>query len=426
MSPSSVEQGADFVVQGNTSLDTVLVTIYQGTKSNLGDKKYQVAVEVNNGKYTTGTITVPAGKTEWPVGKYTAFAGNGDNVAVTTFNVIEKKTDSGSSSGSSGSSGFVGESTNNNKSDIDAAINSGASALELKLSNGAKVYAPTSELVKQNATSVAAGVVQVGEDDYNVDVMINQKEVEDFEDPITVKLPLVPSANIDSRLIVVESDGEILPLSLYDAENKELVFKANDTTKSFKISTVDVGFNDIADVEWAHEAILNFAAKGIINGVADRIYEPNRDVTRAEFVKILVGALGIPATEKVSSFSDVEADAWYAPYIAAAKAVGITKGYDDGTFGVYKTISRQEMVTMLNRAMVNVAKLDVNYVRAAITFSDDADIADYARESVYAMYRAGIINGMGDNVFAPVANTTRAQAAKAIYEVYKLLVLKID
>ena len=53
-------------------------------------------------------------------------------------------------------------------------------------------------------------------------------------------------------------------------------------------------------------------------------------------------------------------------------------------------------------------------------FADDADVADYANEAVYALKNAEVINGKGEGMFAPKANCTRAEAAKMIYGLLEL------
>lgn len=69
---------------------------------------------------------------------------------------------------------------------------------------------------------------------------------------------------------------------------------------------------------------------------------------------------------------------------------------------------------MVMRA-ATVAGQSVTAVEEAITFADDASIADYAKEAVSTLQAAGIINGVSDTEFAPVSNATRAQAAQILY-----------
>lgn len=180
-----------------------------------------------------------------------------------------------------------------------------------------------------------------------------------------------------------------------------------------------ITFNDIDGVQWASEAILALADKGIISGKAEKIFAPDDPVTREEFAKMLIGAMGLSDEEYGDNiFSDVPADAWYAPFVNIANEYGIVTGRDDGTFGVGDNITRQDMAVMLYRALQSRgADVDVT----DITFDDGGDISDYAKDAVSALCNLGAINGVGDNKFEPMGTATRAQAAKVIYSVLEQL-----
>ena len=165
-------------------------------------------------------------------------------------------------------------------------------------------------------------------------------------------------------------------------------------------------FNDLANVEWAKESIYTLLEKGII-AEADNFY-PDRNITREEFVKMLVIALGKYDESAKSDFNDIDNNAWYAAYVASAKDAGIVSGDDENNFGVGREITRQDMSVMIYRAL-NLLTTD-----SAEKFSDDADISDYAKDAVYKMRTLGIINGVGDNMFAPKIPASRAMAAKII------------
>ena len=170
-------------------------------------------------------------------------------------------------------------------------------------------------------------------------------------------------------------------------------------------------FDDIDEVPWAADSITALASRGIINGKAERIFAPHDSVTREEFIKMIVLAFGFEA-EKAADMPDVDVYAWYAPYVAAAVEAGIVNGYEDGSFGVGRQITRQEMAVIAYRAGMKIGKpLSAN---ADGHFADDAEISAYAKASVYAMEQSGILNGIGNNLFAPTQLCTRAQAAKVV------------
>jgi len=103
------------------------------------------------------------------------------------------------------------------------------------------------------------------------------------------------------------------------------------------------------------KAVERLSAFGIVNGMDDGKYHPEMDVTREQFAKVLVEALGLgtaaTAAQGSTKFGDVEASRWSAGYINVAVGQGILKGYPDGTFGPAKNVTYAEAVTMLVRAL---------------------------------------------------------------------------
>jgi len=193
-----------------------------------------------------------------------------------------------------------------------------------------------------------------------------------------------------------------------------------------QVSEVPVGpsgFVDVGkDVEWAEEAITELAKAGIISGsvsaeTGKKVFKPEDKVTRAEFAKLIVGAFNLPEATDEGNYSDVSKDDWYYKAVTTASKLGIVKGYDGGIFDPNKEITREEMCVMLIRA-AKAAGLDIP--DADLTFDDASSISDFATTSIAGLAKLGIINGKGDNKFAPLDNATRAESAKVIYAIYKM------
>jgi len=184
-------------------------------------------------------------------------------------------------------------------------------------------------------------------------------------------------------------------------------------------STVSVYFEDIDGVEWAVEAILALADKGIINGTGDGNFKPNLSITREEFVKILVGAMGMAdVSYGGNTFSDVSESDWFCPYVNIAYENNIVSGIGNGKFGTGELISRQDMVVMICNA---IKAKDGVLPAGELNFRDASQISDYAIEAVAALYKLGAVNGVSETHFDPLGNATRAQAAKIIYGVLDML-----
>jgi len=168
-------------------------------------------------------------------------------------------------------------------------------------------------------------------------------------------------------------------------------------------------FSDLSKVQWAEEAITTLYKQGIVNGTGYGTFEPDRNVNREEFVKMLIMAIGAYDENAVCEFSDADKDAWYYPYIASAFQKGIVTGYADQSFGIGNSLSREEAATMLSRCAEGLKT-----VRDYQGFGDDTAIADWAKDHVVTLYKAGIINGSDGN-FNPKNNITRAEAAQMLY-----------
>ncbi len=169
-------------------------------------------------------------------------------------------------------------------------------------------------------------------------------------------------------------------------------------------------FSDIAN-HWAKDSIETMYTKGLVNGFEDGTFKPEQNVTRAEFAKMIVCLLGLDSNGD-ADFTDVADGSWYNGYVAAAAKAGIVKG-SDGKFNPNLYITRQDAAVMLARVLeYKGVAMDTK----AIDFNDSAKIAEYAKNSVNGMANLGIISGYNGG-FAPVDNTTRAQAAALLQRV---------
>lgn len=173
-------------------------------------------------------------------------------------------------------------------------------------------------------------------------------------------------------------------------------------------------FEDMDEAKWAIEAVEALYKKGIINGTGEMNFEPNRGITRAEFVKMLVLTAGLsPISEDV--FNDVYSQHWSYAYVAAAYKAGIVVGDDNKNFNGEKIINREEMAVMVHRLM---NKLSIAPQKLETSDFDDADeISDWALESVNYLKSVEVVNGRSKNFFEPQATLTRAEAAVVIYKV---------
>lgn len=176
--------------------------------------------------------------------------------------------------------------------------------------------------------------------------------------------------------------------------------------------TPDGKFADVADDFWAAKDIYTLKDAGIIGGKSATEFDPEGDVTRAEFAKMVVGLFGYKATSDAVNFEDCKAEDWFTPYVAAGVEAGVIKGVSDTEFAPNATITREDACTILGRALNKVAQSN------ELKFTDADKVAEYAAPYVALLSELGYVNGYEDGSFAPTNNITRAEAAKIIAGIY--------
>lgn len=182
-------------------------------------------------------------------------------------------------------------------------------------------------------------------------------------------------------------------------------------TAQYKSSTK---FQDVPDNAWFAPFVYDLAGQGILNGRSDTIFDPDGNITRGEFAKILAYASqdDLSQYKGTSNFADSKGH-WSETNINWAYQNGIVKGQSETTFAPNAKITRQEMAVMIKR-YADYKGIDLPKSNQAVTFVDDGKIAAWAKAEVTAMQQAGIINGRPGNLFDPEGNASRAEAAKMI------------
>ena len=175
-------------------------------------------------------------------------------------------------------------------------------------------------------------------------------------------------------------------------------------------------FTDLPSNHWAFEYIMELVDKGTISGYPDKMFRPNRQVTRAEFAKLIVTASGLPVkTTSVSSFYDVKTTDWYSPFIESAKS--FLTGYNMEGRAIYNpnTSALREDIAI---ALVKLKGYDVSIADESIIqamFTDYDGISSYAKRYVAVAVERGLISGYDDQTFRPQSSITRAEVATMLW-----------
>jgi GH43 family beta-xylosidase/uncharacterized protein YjdB len=292
------------------------------------------------------------------------------------------------------------------------------------LDKAAVVALSLSGVNKQSLSSEAAAVIG-DKPVYAITLSINGGKPFDLGDKwlkVSLDYKLLPNENPNQVVIYYIDDQGKLSLikhAKFDAETGKVVFEAGHSGKYAAVYKL-VTFTDLSQVAWAQESIHALAAREIVNGFGNQLFAPSSKVTRAQFITMLMNAFAFTDSSAASTFSDVSQEAWYYQAVALAQTLGIVNGKTDGRFGVNDEITREEMAAMAYRAS-KLAAVDLSSSEETNPFADQSTIAAFAAESVSAMQAAGIINGKGASRFAPKDHASRAEAAKIVYGLFKLI-----
>lgn len=172
-------------------------------------------------------------------------------------------------------------------------------------------------------------------------------------------------------------------------------------------------FTDLAGYQWAKTQIEALASMGVINGTSDTTFSPGINITRADFICMLVRAQKLNETID-SNFSDIPSTAYYYQAVGIAKKLGIATGKGDNLFMPKENISRQDMMVIISRAMKISGKQLVGSASDLSGFKDSVKVTDYAVNAAAQLIKAGIIMG-NDGKINPNGTATRAETAVILY-----------
>lgn len=244
--------------------------------------------------------------------------------------------------------------------------------------------------------------------------------------PVKVYVPYTPKQdelNSGEHLVALYVDpagkAAKIPNTRFDAAAGRVTFSTTHFSK-FAVSYTFKTFADAAKFTWAQQSIEALASKGVINGISDTSFAPEANITRADFLVILVRGLGLTASFN-DNFNDVSPAKYYYEALGIARELGITDGAGNNLFNPDTPISRQELMVLGSRALsLSGAAMPAGSADDILKFSDRAKLAAYAVEDVAAMVKEGIVSGSGSNL-NPHANATRAEAAVIMYRIINKL-----
>lgn len=239
------------------------------------------------------------------------------------------------------------------------------------------------------------------------------------------RMVAIPSGIDPSRIttgVVQNSDGTFshVPTTIVAIDGKYYARINSLTNSAYAVIYNPQTFTDMAN-HWAKTDVNDMGSRLIVNGVGSGKFAPDRPITRAEFASIIVKGLGLMRTGTgKASFSDVKGTDWYFDAVSIAKENNLISGYKDGSFLPEQTITREEAMAIMTKAM-QITKLDTALSAADIdqqlaAFSDRGSISKWAESGAAACIKSGIVVGSDGNI-EPGKAVTRAQVAVMVRKV---------
>ncbi|WP_339312777.1 S-layer homology domain-containing protein [Paenibacillus sp. FSL M7-0896] len=235
----------------------------------------------------------------------------------------------------------------------------------------------------------------------------------------TVALPQGVNPNRLTTGIVVDPDGTVrhVPTRIIQKDGKYYAEINSLTNSTYSVVWHPLTFADV-EKHWAKNAVNDMGSRLVINGVNEFTFNPNADITRAEFAAIIVRGLGLKLGEGAAKFADVPANSWYAAAVGTASGAGLITGFEDGSFRPGDRITREQAMNIIAKAMKltglaeQTGTVDTAGVLAA--FTDAGRVGAWAKDSLALAASAGLITGRSGNKLEAKANVTRAEVAVLI------------
>lgn len=216
--------------------------------------------------------------------------------------------------------------------------------------------------------------------------------------------------------IVLNPDGTFrhVPTQIVVINGKYFAKINSLTNSTYSVIYSPVAFADVAS-HWAKDAVNDMGSRMVVTGRGNGVYAPDTSITRAEFAAIVVRALGLAQATGESGFGDVSGSDWFNGYVGTATAYGLITGYDSASYRPNETITREQAMAILERAMkktgLGVTLTDSEIATLLAAYTDGSAVSGYAKTSVAACIKTGVVNGSSETTLSPKGYVTRAEVA---------------
>jgi hypothetical protein len=233
------------------------------------------------------------------------------------------------------------------------------------------------------------------------------------------------NGHVEARIIAgPDRDVYYARLTLQPGPNAITVqLEGTEVVEKASLFRITKSFNDLNGHRLQVDMEI-LATLGLTDGVGGGAYAPEENLTRAQFAKFVVSALGLMENAQRDGallFTDRSAIAdWAAPFVQTAVKHGLITGYEDNTFRPDRLVSRAEMAVIAHRGLKAKGKAKASSGKKA-AFSDWHLLPDWARPGVEAAAEAGLVGDYLGASFDASKPATRAEAAAAVRRLYEAI-----
>ena len=369
----------DLAYSHHTEKDGVL-TIYADSLS---------VLESQNNQIYLGNLTLPDGVSFTGVSKLITLNSKDAATSYTQVSLEDDGSDNSGDNGAGGDNGDNGTGGDNGDNGSNGGGSNGGS------NGGGSSSGSSSSSSSSSSNSTTTGRPVIKGDQTNGMIIANNDG----------SVSIQPHDGYEVRDVLVNgvSQGPVQQLlHLKSTDVVEVIFAAVQQP-----STGSTNFSDVPANQWYAPAVSYVTQRGLFSGVSETQFAPSQSMTRGMLVSVLYRFNGTSHTGS-SPFADVSSDAWYGNAVSWAYANNLVSGVSDTSFAPNTPITREQAAVMLARYLKFSS---VALENGTPDFQDTASISGYAKESVGAMQKAGLLSGDNAGNFRPDAQITRPEIA---------------
>lgn len=180
-------------------------------------------------------------------------------------------------------------------------------------------------------------------------------------------------------------------------------------------------FDDVADDAWYKEDVDKAVENNLFNGTSENTFSPNNAITRGMFVTVLARLDNADVKNFANMFEDVETGKYYQESISWAVAYGIVNGVGEGKFAPDNQITREAMAVIIYNYIKSSHRgllEEVDQAQLKEEFTDQNEIAGWAKDAVMNLKALGLINGKSGGNYKPKDTVTRAEGAVILQRLF--------